>query len=129
VIKVHGTLAAAPSTNNGMAVLQIHADYLYVYPVERPGQRSTLMRIVERQDVDVDFGTYTDPGGALQPWWAASGNFEAGARCDVNDGFVHPEFPNGPADKVRPKGALVNPYNQNVPAPSGQLPCQPTTGT
>ena len=129
VVKVHGTMQAAPSTNNGIAVLQIHADYLYVYAVQHPGQSSTLMRIVERQDVDVDFGTYTDPGGALQPWWGTSGNSEAGARCNVNDGFVHPQFRSGPADKVTPKGAPVNPYDQNAPAPTGQLPCQPTTGT
>jgi hypothetical protein len=58
-------------------------------------------------------------------WQMASST--AGGRCDVADGFVHPEFPAGPPDKVKPKGAPVNPYNQNEPA--GNVACQATTGT
>jgi hypothetical protein len=127
VIKVHGSMRAAASTSNGTPVLQVHADYLFVYPVERPGQPSTLMRIVDRDVVDVDFGPYGGPGTALQPWWQVVADNHAGARCDVNDGFVHPQFPNGPPDKVTPKGTPVNPYDQRTPAPSGG--CTAITGT
>jgi hypothetical protein len=128
VIKVHGTMRAATGTNGTYPVLQIHADYLFVYPVERPGAPSTLMRIVDRDVVDVDFGAYAGPGSPLQPWWQIVGGFNAGARCDINDGYVHPQFPDAAPDKVRPKGIPVNPYDQSAPAPSDAV-CLATTGT
>jgi hypothetical protein len=53
---------------------------------------------------------------------------DAGARCDVNVGFVHPEFPSGPPDKVKPTGTPINPYDQNPP-PNRSISCQATTGT
>ena len=127
VIKVHGTMRATTGMNGDWHVLQIHADYLFVYAVERPDQPATLMRIVVRSVVDDDFADYDDPDGPLQPWWLLEGGGTAGARCDVADGFVHPQFPSGPADKVRPSGAPINPYDQNTP-PADQA-CQATTGT
>jgi hypothetical protein len=93
VIKVHGTMSAMTGTYGSWHVLQIRADFLFVYPVERPGQPLTLMRVVSRGIAYVDFAAYTDPGGPLEPWWVSQGGGDAGARCDVNDGFVHPEFP------------------------------------
>jgi hypothetical protein len=127
VIKVHGTMQATTGRNGSFDVLQIRADYLFVYPVERPGQPATLMRIVARTVVDVDFAAYTGPGGPLEPWWLPQGGGDAGARCDVYDGFVHPQFPNGTPDKVKPTGAPVDPYDQA--APPGHQQCQATTGT
>jgi hypothetical protein len=128
VIKVHGAMEAAATANDGTPVLQVHLDYLFVYPVEHTGQPSTLMRIVQRAAVDVDFGTYTDPGGALQPWWQIVGGGPAGARCDITDGFVHPQFPNASPDKVKPKGTPINPYDQSTP-PQNAGACRPVTGT
>jgi hypothetical protein len=128
VIKVHGTMQAATATNNRIAVLQIRADYLFVYPVERSGHPSTLMRIVQRVAVDVDFGTYTDPGGSLQPWWQLTGGGAAGARCDINDGYVHPQFPNAAPDKVKPTGTPEDPYNMSTP-PQNNGACHAITGT
>lgn len=128
VIKVHGAMKAAAAVSNSTPVLQVHLDYLFVYPVEHTGQPSTLMRIVQRAAVDVDFGTYTDPGGALQPWWQIVGGGPAGARCDINDGFVHPQFPSSAPDKVKPKGTPVNPYDQSTP-PQNTGVCRAITGT
>jgi hypothetical protein len=127
VIKVHGTMSAATGTYGSWHVLQIRADFLFVYPVERPGQPLTLMRVVSRGIAYVDFAAYTDPGGPLEPWWVPQGGGDAGARCDVNDGFVHPEFPKGVPDKVKPTGIPINPYDQN--ARPGHQRCQATTGT
>jgi hypothetical protein len=127
VIKVHGSMLAMAAHNGSLPVLRIRADYLFVYAVERPGNPGTLMRIVARDVVDVDFGAYTDPGGPLEPWWLSQGGGDAGARCDVTDGFVHPQFPNGTPDKVKPTGAPINPYKQA--APPGHQQCQATTGT
>jgi hypothetical protein len=77
--------------------------------------------------VDVDFAAYTHPGGALQRWWQVKGGGDAGARCDVHDGFVHPQFLGNPPDTVKPTGAPVNPYAQNTPP--ANVACEATTGT
>ncbi|HEV2373273.1 MAG TPA: hypothetical protein VGS19_14005 [Streptosporangiaceae bacterium] len=127
VIKVHGGMYATTGHNGSFQTLRINADYLFVYPVERPAQPGTLMRIVARVDVDVEFAPYTDPGGPLQPWWVVVGGGASGGRCDVNDGFIHPQFSDGPPDRVRPSGAPINPYDLNN-APNGHG-CQATTGT
>ena len=127
VIKVHGTIRATTGTNGAWHVLVIHADYLFVYPLEQPGAPATLMRVVDRDVVDVDFAAYTDPGGKLEPWWLVEGGGDAGARCDVTDGFVHPQFPGSAPDKVNPTGAPVNPYDQNEPA--DQKGCEAVSGT
>jgi hypothetical protein len=128
VIKVHGTMAAMVAKNGSTAILRVHADYLFVYAVEQPGQAASLMRVVARDEVNVDFAQWDDPGGPLEAYWSSTSGGVAGVRCDVNDGFAHPEFPNGPPDKVTPTGAPVNPYDQSAPVKrSGG--CQPTTGT
>ena len=118
VIKVHGTMRASAGKNGSYNVVQITADYLFVYAVERPDQPSTLMRVVVRDVVDNEVATYGDPGGALEPWWV-SGGAVSGELCGINDGFVHPDFPSGPPGKVRPTGAPVNPYDQSTPLPAG----------
>jgi hypothetical protein len=128
VIKVHGSMRAMAAQMNSSPVLRIHANYLFVYAVEQPGNPVTLMRIVAQRVVNVDFGTFTNPGGPLQPFWNPAGGGVAPVRCDVYDGFVHPEFPNGPPDKVKPTGTPVNPYDMNKPPGGGQA-CQATTGT
>jgi hypothetical protein len=129
VIKVHGTMSAGIAEDAGRQVLRVHLDYLFAYPVEPPGLPADWMRVVDRNYGDVDFATWDDPGGALEPWlhdWNGGGT--AGNRCDVADGFIHPQYPAGPASKVKPSGAPVNPYNQSAPPPSGHS-CRATTGT
>src|SRR5579875_119582 len=128
VIKVHGTMSASVASDGSRQVLRVHVDYLFVYPVEPPGEPADWMRIVNRSYGDVDFATWDDPGGALEPWlgrWNAGGT--AGDRCDVNDGFVHPDYPTGNPDKVKPSGAPINPYSQ-AGTPNFKV-CAPTTGT
>lgn len=127
LIKVHGSMSASLGSNHGSSVLVIHADYLFVYPVTWRGQPSTLLRIVSQDVVSVEFGTFTDPGGPLQAWWQAAGRGEAGARCDVHDGFVHPDFPGGPPDKAKPKGPAINPYDLDPSVSNAG--CQNVTGT
>lgn len=128
VIKVHGFMGATTAVDSGRKVLRITFDYLFVYPVERPGQPSTRMRVVERQQGDVDFARWSGNGGPLQPWYLAGPDSgPAGARCDVHDGFIHPEFPGGPPDKVRPSGPPIDPYSQSD-SPSRAV-CEATTGT
>lgn len=129
VIKVDGTMSAAIGSDRGSPLLLIHANYLFVYPVTWRGQPSTLTRIVDHEIIEIEFGTYTDPGGVLQPWWVPVGGGAAGAQCGVTDGFVHPVFPGRSPGKVAPKGKVLNPYDPNTAPSGGPGTCQPTTGT
>jgi hypothetical protein len=53
-----------PATLKG----RIHLDYVFVYPVEPPSLPADWMRVVDRNYGNVDFATWDDPGGALEPW-------------------------------------------------------------
>lgn len=128
VIKVHGVMLAMSATDNGRHVLRVHVNYLFVYPVQRPGLAATRMRIVIHAIGNADFAQWNDPGGPLQIWWFPSGNGGvAGARCDAHDGFIHPDFPASPPDAVQPKGAPVDPYSL-TPEPFN-VPCRAVTRT
>jgi hypothetical protein len=129
VIKVHGTMSAGIAQDGGREVLRVHLDYVFVYPVEPPGLPADWMRVVARNYSDVDFATWDDPGGALEPWlhqWNYGGT--AGARCGINDGFIHPQYPAGPSSKVKPSGTPIDPYNQTAPPPAGDI-CRAATRT
>jgi hypothetical protein len=128
VIKVHGSMYATTASDNGSQVLRIRADYLFVYPVQRHGEPSTLMRVVDREVVNVDFGAVASTAGAFQPWWGIAGGGDAGALCNAADGFVHPQFPGKPSAQATAKGRAVDPYDQSTPAP-GRGTCHPVTGT
>jgi len=128
VIKVSGAMRAIPAVDNGRRVLRVHFNFLFVYPVQRPDQPLTRMRIVVRTEGNADFAQWDDPGGPLQVWWApgqASG--AAGSRCDIHDGFVHPQFPLSAPDRVHPSGTPVDPYDLNA-RPSGTV-CRAVTRT
>jgi hypothetical protein len=125
VIKVHGTIQATTGTEDGVKVLRIEANYLFVYAVTELGAPSSLMRVVVHDAGAIDFAAFDDPGGPLQALWQIA-NTRAGVLCDEADGYLHPQFPNGPQGKVRPSGAPVNPYDPNAPLAKG---CRPTTGT
>ena len=128
VIKVHGWMTAAAVRQHGTSVLRVVANYLFVYPVQQPGYASTRMRIVQHAVVTVEFAQWNDPGGPLEAWIYDVQGGAAGARCDVNDGFVHPAFPGGPAERVKVTGKAVNPYDQKILA-NAHGGCQATTGT
>ncbi len=128
VVKVHGSMQAAAVTAAGhVPILQVKADYLFVYAVQRPGHPATRMRIVVRDVVWVDFGHWGRVAGPLEPWWSPRGGGTAGAQCGFGDGYIHPAFPGTRAGQARPSGPPVNPYDQSVP-PRSQG-CQATTGT
>jgi hypothetical protein len=125
VIKVHGTMHASAGKEPGGAVLNIQANYLFVYAVMESGVPSSLMRIVVQDEGPVAFAPWNDPGGPLEPWWEM-GSAESGAQCGTTDGYLHPQYPQIAPGKVKPTGARVNPYDQNAPLPKG---CTNTTGT
>ena len=85
------------------------------------------MRVVGQVTGYIEFNDWQDPGGPLQPWDVSAFPAEAGARCGTTDGFDHPDYPGGPADKVQPSGTPINPYALNNPATKGA--CGSTTGS
>ncbi len=128
VIKVTGSMSAAAADFDARQVLQVRTDFLFVYPVQQPGEPDSRMRIVVRYIATVDFGNWDDAAtGPLQPWISSQDGGVAGIRCGINDGFVHPYYPGGPPDSVQPSGRAYNPYNLRQPWPSAT--CAPTTGT
>jgi hypothetical protein len=125
-VKVHGTMSARTATVSGTKVLRIDVSELFVYPVAAPHQPADWLRVVGHDQGYVDFGHYTRPAGALQPYVALFPSF-SGDLCGINDGYVHPSFPRGAPSKVQPSGAPVNPYSLATAPPSRG--CRQTTGT
>jgi hypothetical protein len=124
VIKVHGSMQARATTHNGEPVLEIDVNYLFTYAVEPPKAPANWMRIVAHYDGPIAFGNWAQAPTAFTPWWQP-GPWVAGERCDSLDGFIHPSYPEGPADSVQPSGRAINPYSSSMP-PNG---CNATTGT
>jgi hypothetical protein len=127
VIKVNGTMSARSAVDQGSTVLDIEVNYRFVYPVEPPHAPADWMRVVGQVSGYFEFNTFQDPGGALEPWDYSVYPSEAGARCGMADGYIHPDYPSGPPLKVQPSGAPINPYSMNnSDVITG---CQTTTGT
>lgn len=127
VIKVHGSMSARSSTDQGKTVLDINVNYRFVYAIEPPHAPADWMRIVGQVSGYVQFDDWQDPGGPLQPWDVSAYPAEAGVRCGTTDGYDHPDYPGGPPLKVQPTGPTVNPYSMNNQTLTGV--CESTTGT
>jgi hypothetical protein len=126
IIKVHGTMRASTATVSGIEVLRVTLNYLFVFAVEPPGNPAAWMRIVQQQYGTVDFGRWDSLGSSFEPWFSASGS-TAGALCGERDGYIHPDYPNGPPPSVQPSGTPEDPYS--LATPSATAGCHQTTGT
>jgi hypothetical protein len=126
VVKVHGTMKATVTHESGLSVLRITVDYLFVYVVEPPGDPAGWMRVVQQQTGMVDFARWDGSGSSLEPWYDVTGS-AAGAQCGTKDGYIHPDYPNGPPSTVQATGKPVDPYSLATPDPNAG--CQNTTGT
>jgi hypothetical protein len=117
VIKVTGTMSARPGYANGRKALIIEVNYRFVYPVQPPSAPTDWTKIVTQLHGSVDFG-YWDPAlPGLMPWEYFEA-FQAGARCDTSDGYVHPQYADGPPDAVQPSGVPIDPYATSTAAPA-----------
>jgi hypothetical protein len=130
VVKTRGTLSARISTVSGVRALGVEVNYIFVYAVASSQNASDWLRIVDHVTGTVDFAPWDDPGGRLEAWDSLTMS-QAGALCGTNDGYIHPDFPNGPPSSVTPSGPPVDPYSTATPAPgnSSSSTCQATTGT
>lgn len=128
VIKVHGVMSARIARESGRVVLAIRVNYLFAYAVERPGNPSDWMRVIDHQYGSVDFAQWDDPGGSLEPWdQTIIGN--AGIRCGTKDGYIHPDYPSERSSDITQSGPAVNPYSSATSAPGGGAVCGRTSGT
>jgi hypothetical protein len=126
VIKVHGTMNARSTTDEyGQPVLEINIDYAFAYAVEPPKAPADWMRIVVELNGPIEFGDWSEANSPFEPWVTLR-TWIAGARCGTRDGYIHPDYPEGPADSVAPSGPAVDPYALNGRVPDG---CESTTGT
>ncbi|MER7129313.1 hypothetical protein [Streptosporangium saharense] len=110
VIKVNGRTKYVPFHEGGRTGAKIMVNYLFVYAVRRPGQPEQSGRIIAHSIGEVV--TYREDGRLVV--WPVSwnGGSVTGARCDVEDGFVHPYYDDSVPDKELAKatGAPVDPY-------------------
>jgi hypothetical protein len=125
VIKVHGRMSAGLATDSGSQVLRIKIDYLFAFAVEQSGNPANWLRVVVHRFGYVDFARWDDPGGPLEPWYFASGQ-TPGGLCGERDGYIHPDYPQGPPPSVQPSGTPEDPYSMATPSTVG---CGRTTGT
>ncbi|GII01900.1 hypothetical protein [Planobispora takensis] len=125
VIKVRGRTTLSPSRENGYPGVRVKVNYLFVYAVRRPGQPETAMRLVAHSKRE--FFAYRE-NGRPAIWLKRWNNSVAGARCDVDDGFVRPSYDDAPLDEEAAKatGAPVDPYDLEQRDIEG---CGRTTGT
>lgn len=123
-IKVHGTMSAGATQDNGHPVLRVKVDYITVYPVEPPRAPADWMRVVAQFNGSVSFSDWAGADTSFAPWWQMNVGID-GSRCGMKDGFIHPDYPSGPQPSVQPTGSVVDPYSMGL-QPDG---CHLTTGT
>ncbi|MGW0588254.1 hypothetical protein [Streptosporangium sp. NPDC002607] len=108
-VKVHGKARLSTFRENGLRGVRIKVNYLFVYAIQRPGRPDTLTRLVSHNIGALD--AWRD-GGRLRFWVSGwNGGRVAPARCDVDDAFVHPFYPDSPPDEVKTDGPPVDPYS------------------
>ncbi|MEU0487183.1 hypothetical protein ABZ260_49550, partial [Streptosporangium sp. NPDC006013] len=108
-VKVHGKARLSTFRENGLRGVRIKVNYLFVYAIQRPGRPDTLTRLVSHNIGALD--AWRD-GGRLRFWISGwNGGRVAPARCDVDDAFVHPFYPDSPPDEVKSDGPPVDPYS------------------
>ncbi|MEV7009341.1 hypothetical protein [Streptosporangium sp. NPDC051022] len=110
VVKVKGRTTYAAFRKDGRTGVRITVKYLFVYAVRRPGRPELTRRIIVRSIGELL--AYRE-NGELVLWpvrWNGGG--VTGIRCDVEDGFIHPFYPDSAPDKEAAKatGAPIDPY-------------------
>jgi hypothetical protein len=128
VVKVHGLpMTAKVVSADDQPVLEIYADYVFVYAVQQPGSAASRLRVVAQEYATVKFAQWNDPDGRLEPWISGFGASYADALCGEPDGLVHPAFPTAGPGQVAPSGAPVDPYDLGQHHTAGN--CMRITGT
>jgi hypothetical protein len=92
VIKVKASMRAQTYRQSGMLVLAVNVSELATYPIERPGDPSTWMRVVADVYGFFSFAHWDNQSGSLQPWEQTI-VANSGVQCPMTDGWLHPAYP------------------------------------
>ncbi|CAM5498944.1 hypothetical protein SPURM210S_06330 [Streptomyces purpurascens] len=111
VIKTRGRMTFEKGSHAGVAV---RADYTFVYPVTRADGSTEVTRTIVRRVLDVELADpahYRVTPGRLtvRKYDEEIGN----STCDVNDGYLHPEFPSRKEKGPDPTGPTTDPYDRS----------------
>ncbi|MCW2915317.1 MAG: hypothetical protein JWN52_3385 [Actinomycetia bacterium] len=110
VIKVHGETTLSEATRQGRRGALAKVNYIFVYPVHRPGRPDTSVRVIAHLRGEV-FHSRDERGEWT--WIYRWGSSNANARCDVEDHYVHPFYEDSQPDLTARTGAPVDPYDLN----------------
>jgi hypothetical protein len=127
VIKVKASMSAQTYHQSGMLVLAINVSDLATYPVERPGDPSTWMRVVADVYGFFSFAHWDNHSGSLQPWDQTI-VANSGVQCPMTDGWVHPAYPSLRAVPASGHDG-GNPYTPVSAAPSALPSAVPANGS
>lgn len=108
IIKVKGAATSSITKRAGRRGLLVELNYLFVYPVARPGNPNTLIRVVGHFEGTLLF--YRE-GATSRTWIEDWGASYGPARCDIQDGFVHPSYVDSAPDKTPATGVPKDPYD------------------
>ncbi|MFG1701664.1 hypothetical protein ACFLIM_00600 [Nonomuraea sp. M3C6] len=125
VIKVRGQATLGTFREDGLRGVEVKLNHLVVYAVHRPGQPATTVRLVTHPTGSVQL--YRE-SGRLVVWVDGWGASATPARCDVEDGFIHPYYEDSPEDKVGATGPPSDPYVLDD-EPSSDDGCEASQGT
>ncbi|MFB4274745.1 MULTISPECIES: hypothetical protein [unclassified Nonomuraea] len=124
VIKVHGRTKLSSFKKDGRTGAKLETNYIVVYAIQRPGQAETLTRLVKHQRGSAL--VYREAGETVV-WIQKWGGSTTPARCDVNDGYIHPFYDDSVPDKVGAEGTPTDPYELDEPELKGD--CAASKGT
>jgi hypothetical protein len=127
VIKVHGTMSAKVIRDSGTTMLDVEVNYLFVYPVARPGAPTDWMRVIAHQVGSVKFGSWGGSSGPFDPEFVTQ-MAVGGVSCNATDGYIHPDYPSDHVPAPSATGTAVDPYSMAAP-PAGKAVCRQTTRT
>jgi hypothetical protein len=108
VIKVHGKTTLSKATRQGLHGALVKVNYIFVYPVHRPGLPDTTIRVVAHLTGEVFHAR--DARGEWT-WVYRWGSSNANTRCDAEDGYVHPFYEDSQPDPTARTGPPVDPYD------------------
>ncbi|MFE9439724.1 hypothetical protein ACFYO2_12035 [Streptomyces sp. NPDC006602] len=111
VIKTRGRMTFEKGDQEGVAV---HADYTFVYPVVRTDGSTEVTRTIVRRVLDVEL---LDPARYVStPDRLNVLNLDrdvGNSACEINDGYLRPEFPSTAPTGGPASGPTVDPYDRS----------------
>ncbi|MDP9861662.1 MULTISPECIES: hypothetical protein [Streptosporangium] len=111
-VKVDGDARLSAFRRDGRPGIRVKVNHLFVYAVRRPGRPDSTMRLVKHSMGTLE--AWKD-GGRLRFWLTRwNSGMVSPARCDIDDGFVRPLYPDsGPGGEAeKATGPLQDPYSR-----------------